>query len=308
MVSSRPFSSAAADQAVHVLHRGDARQAVLLGQAHELVHAIGRLVGQADVAHLALLDQLVQRLELLVDGGLRCAPWSGRSTSRRTSARCARASGSGRGRSRRSSGAAATCSQDAMMSAAVMPAPSRTQGMPREGPATLVASTSFSRMPGCLANQLPMMVSVAPKVSLRAGTEYISAVSMKLMPRSSARSRMAWASACVDLLAEGHGAQADGRDLQVAAAELDLFALRCWMTWKLGGKTRISLAMPEGPSIVILQGRSQPLSRQDDRARAAATPRSRRSACSAQRVEALRSWGKHFLIEMAATSRCACTS
>ncbi len=79
------------------------------------------------------------------------------------------------------------------MSLAVMPVPSRTQGMPREGPATLVASTSLPRAPGFLANQLPMMVSVAPKVSARVGTEYISAVSMKLMPRSSERSRMAWA-------------------------------------------------------------------------------------------------------------------
>jgi hypothetical protein len=77
------------------------------------------------------------------------------------------------------------------MSAAVMPLPSRTQGMPRDGPATLVASTIFSRMPGRLASQLPMMVSVAPKVSARAGTEYISAVSRKFTPRSSERSRMA---------------------------------------------------------------------------------------------------------------------
>jgi hypothetical protein len=38
------------------------------------------------------------------------------------------------------------------------------------------------------------MVSVVPKVSARGGTEYISAVSMKLMPRSTARSRMACAS------------------------------------------------------------------------------------------------------------------
>ena len=69
----------------------------------------------------------------------------------------------------------------------------RIQGMPRAGPATLVATTSFSRAPGCFANQLPMMVSVAPQVSALAGTEYISAASMKLTPRSSERSRMAWA-------------------------------------------------------------------------------------------------------------------
>jgi hypothetical protein len=38
-----------------------------------------------------------------------------------------------------------------------------------------------------------MMVSVAPQVSARAGTAYISAVSMKLTPRSSERFRIAWA-------------------------------------------------------------------------------------------------------------------
>ena len=67
----------------------------------------------------------------------------------------------------------------------------RIHGMPRAGPATLVASTTFSRAPGRLANQWPMIRSVAPKVSRRAGTEYISAVSMTLTPRASAWSRMA---------------------------------------------------------------------------------------------------------------------
>ena len=77
------------------------------------------------------------------------------------------------------------------MSCAVMPAPGRTQGMPREGPATLEASTSFWRAPGRWANQRPKMVSVEPQVSARAGTEYISAVSRKFTPRSSERSRIA---------------------------------------------------------------------------------------------------------------------
>ena len=72
-----------------------------------------------------------------------------------------------------------------------MPVPSRIQGMPRDGPATLVARTNFSRAPGFLANQLPMKVSVAPQVSAEAGTAYISAVSMKLMPASNERSKMA---------------------------------------------------------------------------------------------------------------------
>ena len=106
------------------------------------------------------------------------------------------------------------------MSALVRSAtPPRIQSMPRAGPDTLVASTTFARAPGRLANQLPRMRSVAPKVSRFAGTEYISAVSMKLMPRSTAWSRMAWASALGDLLAEGHGAEADGGDGEVAAAE-----------------------------------------------------------------------------------------
>ena len=42
------------------------------------------------------------------------------------------------------------------MSAAVMPSPVRTQGMPREGPATFEASTIFWRIPGRLASQLPI--------------------------------------------------------------------------------------------------------------------------------------------------------
>ena len=54
---------AAVDQAVRVLHRHHARQAGLLGHAHELVHAIRRLVGQADVAHLAGAHEPVERLE-----------------------------------------------------------------------------------------------------------------------------------------------------------------------------------------------------------------------------------------------------
>src|SRR5205809_942263 len=38
-------------------------------------------------------------------------------------------------------------SQEATMSSPVIPSPARTQGMPRDGPATLGASTTFSRMP-----------------------------------------------------------------------------------------------------------------------------------------------------------------
>ena len=79
------------------------------------------------------------------------------------------------------------------MSCAERPGFGRTQGMPREGPATLLASVSFSRTPGRDLNQRPMMVSVAPKVASRAGTAYISAVSKKSTPRSTALSMMRWA-------------------------------------------------------------------------------------------------------------------
>ena len=67
----QPVLIAAVDQAVRVLHRGHARQAHLFGHAHELVHAIGRLVGQADGAHLAGLDQFGHGFELRFDGGRR---------------------------------------------------------------------------------------------------------------------------------------------------------------------------------------------------------------------------------------------
>ena len=87
-------------------------------------------------------------------------------------------------------------SHAAVMSAAVKSGlPSLTHGIPRAGPATLVATNQCWRAEGCFSNQLPSMVSVAPKVSARAGTEYISAASIKLMPRSCAQSRMLCAAA-----------------------------------------------------------------------------------------------------------------
>jgi hypothetical protein len=52
-------------------------------------------------------------------------------------------------------------SQEPTMSSGVSPALSRTQSMLREGPATLLASTIFCRIPGRAASQLPMIVSVA---------------------------------------------------------------------------------------------------------------------------------------------------
>ncbi len=59
----------AVGQAIWVLHRHNARQAVLLCEPHKLMHPIWRFIGQTDVAHLALLHQFGQGLQLLVDGG-----------------------------------------------------------------------------------------------------------------------------------------------------------------------------------------------------------------------------------------------
>ena len=49
------------------MHAGHARQAMLLGQAHKLVHAVRRFIGQTNVADLACLDQPGQRLQLLAN-------------------------------------------------------------------------------------------------------------------------------------------------------------------------------------------------------------------------------------------------
>ena len=59
----------AVEQTVGVLHRGHARQTMLLGQAHKLGDAIRRFIGQAHGPHLACLDQIAQRLQLRMDGG-----------------------------------------------------------------------------------------------------------------------------------------------------------------------------------------------------------------------------------------------
>jgi hypothetical protein len=64
-------------------------------------------------------------------------------------------------------------------------APPRTQCSAGLGPAALVASTTWPRLP-VFFSQEPMKRSVEPCVSARGITGYISAVSMKLMPRSSA--------------------------------------------------------------------------------------------------------------------------
>ena len=49
------------------------------------------------------------------------------------------------------------------MSARVtLPLPPRNQGVARDGPATLVANTTFCRRPGFWVNQFPSILSVAP--------------------------------------------------------------------------------------------------------------------------------------------------
>src|SRR5690606_28847186 len=65
-------------------------------------------------------------------------------------------------------------------------APSRIWCMSRLGPATLLASTHWSRLPRW-RKYSPMMRSLAPWVSPRGGTGYISAQSMKLTPASRAQ-------------------------------------------------------------------------------------------------------------------------
>ena len=58
----------AVDQAIRVLHGGDAGQAQLLGHSHKLVHAVRGFVGQANGAHFASLDQATQCFQLLLHG------------------------------------------------------------------------------------------------------------------------------------------------------------------------------------------------------------------------------------------------
>ena len=55
------------EQAVGVLHAGDARQPGRIGQPHEFGHAPGCFVADAHVAHLAGLHQALQAAQLFVD-------------------------------------------------------------------------------------------------------------------------------------------------------------------------------------------------------------------------------------------------
>jgi hypothetical protein len=115
-------------------------------------------------------------------------------------------------RSRRSDASTA-----ARTAAGVIGAPSRTCALP--GPVILVAITRSSRRP-VRAIQSPMISSVRPTVSARTGlVGYISAVSRKSTPRSSAMSICAWALGRVVLAAPGHRAEADPGHLDPRPAE-----------------------------------------------------------------------------------------
>lgn len=61
----------AAQQVIFVLHGDQARQAPLLGDAQPLGNAPGRLVGDADMAQLAFLDERAQRFQHVLDIGQR---------------------------------------------------------------------------------------------------------------------------------------------------------------------------------------------------------------------------------------------
>ena len=63
----QPDLEGSADQTVDVLDGGHARTAAALREVQEARHAPGRLVGEADVADLAFLDQPVERAERVFD-------------------------------------------------------------------------------------------------------------------------------------------------------------------------------------------------------------------------------------------------
>ena len=106
--------------------------------------------------------------------------------------------------------------------------PPRIQPRLREGPATLVATMMRSR---CWRfSQRPTMLSETPKVSARGGTAYISAVSRKLTPAGQRVVELAVGIGFAGLLAEGHGAEADVGNDQLAATEragIEIFGHGC---------------------------------------------------------------------------------
>ncbi len=102
------------------------------------------------------------------------------------------------------------------------PLPSGRSQSADDRPLTLEAMTSLSRPPRALSH-VPMIRSVEPCVSARGGIEYISAVSMKLMPRSDREVELGVALGFGVLLPPGHRTEAQGRDLEAGAAELAHF-------------------------------------------------------------------------------------
>ena len=87
-------------------------------------------------------------------------------------------------------------------------------------PTALVATMYCERrLAPCARNQRPTISSVRPAVSSVPPRGYTSAVSMKLMPPSVARSRILVRHGFIGLQAEGHGAEREARHGQAGAAE-----------------------------------------------------------------------------------------
>ena len=106
-----------------------------------------------------------------------------------------------------------------------------------------------------------------------------------------------------DLFAEGHGAQADGRDAQVAGAESDEVHGEMDDTPRAGRLRRINQApfhttrMPEGPSLVILREQAQVFEGRRI-LRVEGNTTIDKARLKGRTVQAVRTWGKHFLLEL----------
>ncbi len=185
----------AAPERVLGLQRGDRVDRV--GAADRL----RRRLGEAEVAHLALLDQLGHRADGLLDRHLRDRRGAG-----------------SRGRSSRRR---AGCSECLAAPRARTPGRRGCRGARRSAPRTLpnlVASTTSSRRPAI----------ASPTSSSLVNGPYMSAVSRKVTPSSSARSIVAIASpssARAVELRHPHAAESLGRDLQASAAKCSRFHL-----------------------------------------------------------------------------------
>jgi hypothetical protein len=196
------------------------RQTVLLGQAHELVHAVWGFVGEADVAHLAGLHQPRQRFELFVDrggGGLLGGVVVQRAKSRHVTLGPVDLVEVDHIGLQPAQAAFARGNDVRGGHALVLAHPGHAAGRPRHlgGQHQLfagawillepVADDGFGRAAGLGLGR--------HRVHLR-GVDEIHAA---LQRAAEDGMRIGF----VDLFTEGHGAKADGGDVQVAGAELD---------------------------------------------------------------------------------------